>query len=106
MSSPSVLQSEANAVSAVRHLSPGSAAAIAAWLLAIGAGLSALARFETTPGAAGAPPDSRPDALIGVAGSERPLLLMFAHPRCACTHASLAALRQIVEACPGAADVR
>lgn len=63
------------------------------------------ARFENTAGSPGAPVDDWPAATaIGRVGG-RATLLMFVHPQCNCTKASLAELREIVDANPTAADV-
>ena len=72
-------------------------AIIALWVVAVVGGEAMLWRYQLTPGAqAAAAPRSWPadSSLPGHAG--RPLLLMVAHPQCACTRASLNELRRLI----------
>lgn len=66
--------------------------AVAAWLTLVALGLGALAYFAGTPGSAGHPPPRWPALEGAPLGPEvqGPRLLVFAHPRCACTRATLA----------------
>jgi len=69
--------------------------AIALWVAALGIGFLALWRYEATPGARGGPPGQWPatsaiEPLQGVS-----TLVMFAHPQCVCTRASLAELARL-----------
>lgn len=69
---------------------------VVVWLLGLGIALAALWRYKSTPGPAAHAPTTWPptSALARVEG--RPTLVMFAHPGCACTRASLAELRALV----------
>ena len=59
------------------------------WLLVVGAGMAMLTRYDNTPGLSGQPPKQWPEE----SGLPRPdgtsTLVMFGHPRCPCTRASL-----------------
>ncbi len=81
-------------------------AAACGWLTAALAGLAIMIDRDVTPGEGAAPPSVYPREVLGPAATDRPTLLMFAHPRCPCTMASLNELRQILQICPDAADVR
>jgi hypothetical protein len=70
-------------------------------LLSIG-GLVALTRYENTPAAATTAQDRWPVDTTLKLDSRRPTLVMFAHPHCPCTRASLAELERLVAQCNGA----
>jgi hypothetical protein len=55
---------------------------------------------------AGQVPVERPAGIGSPLSPERPTLMVFAHPRCPCTRATLTELNDIVAACPGRADLR
>jgi hypothetical protein len=81
--------------------------ALALWLaLSIG-GLALLAWHASVPGSAASPPATWPDDL-GIDNEllgrdpTRPLLLLFAHPHCPCTRATLGELEKIAARRPGA----
>src|SRR5216683_4371222 len=71
------------------------------WLGAIGAAFWSFETYKTTPG------ERREAPLQWPAGSEirrdssRPILLLFAHPYCPCTRASLGELVEILGRCQG-----
>lgn len=66
------------------------------WAGAIGAGLRMLVNYETSPGSVGLVSGSWPaDSSIALA-KDYPILLMFAHPQCPCTRASVAELAQLM----------
>ncbi len=69
---------------------------IAAWFVGIAAALHALMIYKGTSGTAGKTPESWQKNELVALSSEKPLLLMFAHPRCPCTRASLGELEQLV----------
>ena len=76
-------------------------ALIGGWLLLLVLGMAALAFHGSQPGeAADAPPEwptaSRLQRAVG-----QPTLLLFAHPECPCTRASLAELARLLVRCPG-----
>lgn len=67
-----------------------------AWLVAVAFGLRVLLNYEATPGHIGTVPQTwRTDARMERATDE-PTLVMFAHPRCPCTRASISELAQIM----------
>jgi hypothetical protein len=73
----------------------------AAWTLVIFAGMLALLHYSTSPGPDVASPATWPaDSRISL-DSNLPTLLVFAHPHCPCTRASLAELNRLVSNCPG-----
>lgn len=67
-----------------------------AWLAAALGGLHLLRQYEATPGAADKALDQWPAASSMVRGRELPTLVMFAHPRCPCTRASIAELATLL----------
>ncbi len=72
--------------------------AVATWALAVTAGLAGLHSYEATPGNPGVPYPRWPDGdrIRPVPGL--PNLVLFAHPECPCTRASLGELARILEA--------
>jgi hypothetical protein len=76
------------------------------WLAAVLASFVAMIDREVTPGEAAAAPDKYPDGILPPRSADRATLVMFAHPRCPCTSASMDELSQILQTCPGRADVR
>jgi hypothetical protein len=79
-------------------------AMIAAWSLVVAAGLCAMWRYEADPGDRGAPPTTWP-VQSKIVRDGRPTLLVFAHPLCPCTRATLAELERLVAVCPDPLDV-
>jgi hypothetical protein len=82
-----------------RPREPGRIAKIllVAWLaIAIGIGVFVW-RYKLTPGATADAPEHWPVGAITVPPPEdRPVLVMFAHPKCSCTRASLATLTKLL----------
>jgi hypothetical protein len=71
--------------------------AAAAWLAAIAGGFAILWVYKSTPGAErGAPPVRWPAASAVARSAQRATLLLFAHPRCVCTRASMAELARLM----------
>ncbi len=71
-------------------------AAVFVWTIAVGAGVGRIWKYKNTPGAATAAPATWPgSALISPPGQTT--LVMFVHPRCPCSRASLTELSQIME---------
>jgi hypothetical protein len=68
----------------------------AAWLLALGYGMRVLFKYETTPGASGPAAMRWPATSILPRDFDKPTLVMFAHPHCPCTRASIGELAQIM----------
>ena len=62
------------------------------WLGVVGAGLGVLWGFENRPGVAAHPPAQWPSSSRLEPATDRPTLVMLAHPRCSCTRASIGEL--------------
>jgi hypothetical protein len=77
-------------------------AAAATWALALGSGLSVLHSFEAAPGRTGPPRPRWPGETRVRPEPGRPNIVLFAHPRCPCTQASLEELARIMESHRGA----
>ncbi len=76
------------------------------WLGVVGIGLSWMWAYEATPGEVTTslthwPAESRIER-----NPDRPTLVVFAHPRCPCTRATISELALIVAHCPERVDVR
>jgi hypothetical protein len=71
--------------------------AIAAWALLVGASLIALFEYKGRPGSDGHPSVAWPEAAGLERATDRPTLLMFIHPECPCTRASIEELALIVD---------
>jgi hypothetical protein len=71
--------------------------AAAAWLVAVGSGFAILWRYKTAPAERiGAAPAQWPAGTAVARSTERATLLLFAHPRCTCTRASVSELARIM----------
>ena len=68
----------------------------ATWLAALAFGGRTLFRYETTPGRVGSVAPTWPSVSIVPRQTDKPTLLMFAHPHCPCTRASIGELAQIM----------
>jgi hypothetical protein len=68
----------------------------ATWLAALALGGRTLFKYETTPGPVGLTASTWPSASIVPRHEDKPTLLMFAHPHCPCTRASMGELAQIM----------
>ena len=75
------------------------------WACAVVAGLGYLVWYSNTPGTTGAPPRDWPAGSAMQPNTERSTLMMFIHPQCPCTQASLEELSRIIARCKGLADV-
>jgi hypothetical protein len=67
----------------------------AVWLVITASGLLLLVDYDSKPGALASPPRSWPSEVSLVRNSAKPTLLMFLHPRCPCSWASLNELARI-----------
>lgn len=67
-----------------------------AWLLAVCGGLAFLCRYSNTPGDLKVPPSIWPAQSSIERNPERATLLVFAHPHCPCTRATLAELERLL----------
>ncbi len=65
------------------------------WIATVAFGLRTLFQYENTPGRVGALPRAWPASQIE-RSSDRPTLVMLAHPHCPCTRASVGELAQIM----------
>lgn len=73
------------------------AVGVASWLLALGAGFALVHAEMATPGEAHAAPATWPSEAILTLETSAPTLLVFAHPKCPCTRATL---RQLASLAP------
>jgi hypothetical protein len=73
----------------------------ALWLGAAGVGLGLLAAYDSLPGVERAPIDRWPAGGSIPLSSRGGTLVLFAHPHCPCTRASLGELEEIVARCQG-----
>lgn len=71
------------------------------WLAAIGVGTHVLLMHAHTPGSPALAPGLWPQKSRLLPATGQPTLVMFAHPRCPCTQASLAELDQLMTAHQG-----
>lgn len=69
------------------------------WLVAVGFGLWVLFDYQMTPGAVSALPQHWPAGTTLPRNPEKPTLVMFVHPHCACSRASLHELQVLVTHC-------
>jgi hypothetical protein len=72
------------------------------WLLAVFCGLGILWQYSGTPGASTRPPERWPVSSGLQLSSSGKTLVMFLHPHCPCSRASLTELARIVAQCHGA----
>src|SRR5271155_1113155 len=61
----------------------------AVWFAAVGSGLWAMFAYETTPGVVSSLRERWPDGTALQRDPRRPTLVMFVHPHCPCSRASL-----------------
>ncbi len=71
----------------------------AAWSVAVGSGLWAMFEYEMTPGAVSASPDRWPAGSALRLDPRCPTLVMFVHPHCPCSRASLHELLVLTTHC-------
>ncbi|HWD93189.1 MAG TPA: hypothetical protein VG938_12665 [Verrucomicrobiae bacterium] len=80
---------------------PSTLIAVVLWLSAVVMGMALILRHANTPGAQSETPLHWPMGSRISLASNQPTLIMFAHPRCPCTRASLAELDSLVANCRG-----
>jgi hypothetical protein len=68
----------------------------AVWLAAAATGLWVLWRYDNTPGGAAQAPDRWPAATSIARATDRPTLVVLAHPHCSCTRASIGELAETI----------
>lgn len=76
------------------------------WLLLVAAGMRSLTEYANRPGDAGEPCPTWPTLSRVSHGTNTPTLVMFAHPRCPCTRASIGELAVLMAQCEGRLDAR
>jgi hypothetical protein len=76
---------------------------VVGWALCVGVGFFELYRYAATPGDDDAPPVVWP-ADSAIARDGRPTLLVFVHPMCPCSRATLSELERLLAACRNQAD--
>lgn len=79
---------------------------LAAWGLAVAGGMLLMAAYAASPGEAGAPPVRWPAGTAIPLDGRRPTLLIFVHPRCPCSRASLDELAALLDRCGGRVAAR
>jgi hypothetical protein len=77
----------------------------AAWLLASATGLLLLADYDSKPGGAAHPPLQWPGGVSLQRNPLKPALILFLHPHCPCSRASVSELARLVRSHPGAFDI-
>lgn len=78
-----------------------SAIGMSVWGIAIGAGMLLMHAYVSRPGNPGTPPERWPVHSRMKRDRARPQLLIFLHPRCPCSRASVAELAEILAGCAG-----
>jgi hypothetical protein len=66
------------------------------WLLAIGVGIAMTLNYQNTSGQAGTTPEHWPSGTQIKLDAKRDTLIMFAHPQCPCTRASMDELNHLL----------
>lgn len=77
------------------------------WLAAAGAGLFGLSLYQNTAGAPFNVPPRWPQGagMVAPAGPARPTLMLFVHPKCPCSRATIEELNRLLARAPGKANV-
>jgi hypothetical protein len=88
-----------------RNCSVGALVLVAGWFAVIATTLAVVANYSNTPGREGTAPPDWPTQSRVTLDAHRPTLLMFAHPHCPCTRASLGELDSLLARCPGQLSV-
>lgn len=73
---------------------------IGTWFCGVMSGFSYLLYYDATPDQGAEPPTQFTEQLASAIDRERPRLLLFAHPRCPCTRATLNTLAEIIAGSP------
>src|SRR5450756_1522662 len=66
------------------------------WLLAAGTGFALILNYQSASGRTGTAPEHWPAAAQITHDSQRDTLIMFAHPQCSCTRASMEELNRLL----------
>jgi hypothetical protein len=91
-------------MAADRDASPGLLAAAILWLVLVVAGMATLWVYASTPGPAARADSTWPSGAFA-RDARRPTLVMFLHPQCACSRASVAELARLMAHAQGRARV-
>ena len=81
------------------------AAGIVTWLLTIGGGLGMLWAYADTPGPAAATSASWPAGASFTRNTRGPVLVLFLHPHCPCSRATIGELARLLAGAPAPAAV-
>jgi hypothetical protein len=81
-----------------------SALAVTVWMASVASGMTVLWQYKNTAGADAAAPSDWPRASTIAQRAGRPTLVMFAHPRCPCTRASVSELARLMSQVHGQLD--
>jgi hypothetical protein len=73
--------------------------AVAMWCLGVGLGVSHMLTFQLTPAPAGGAAERWPEGSHLPAPRSQPTLVVFVHPRCACSRATMAELSRLEAEC-------
>jgi hypothetical protein len=73
------------------------------WLPAVGIGAHSLLNYSNTPGRLAAPPAQWPSGAISHLDANHATLVVFAHPQCPCSRATIGELANIMARYPGKA---
>lgn len=84
---------------------PGRVVICLLWLSVAGVGAWGLMKYENTPGTVGETPLTWPASSQIKRQPGHPTLIMFAHPHCPCSTASVGELNHLLTHCQGLADV-
>jgi len=76
------------------------------WLATIVTGTYLLLAYANAPGQAGSPPENLPQSSQVPRDTERPTLVMFIHPHCPCSRASVGELAEVMAHCQGAGQCK
>ena len=76
------------------------------WLLAVGTGFAVLLNYQNASGLAGLAPQHWPAGNPMTLDHDHDTLIMFAHPQCPCTRASLEELNRLLARSPGKVAAR
>jgi hypothetical protein len=68
----------------------------ATWVSAVAFGAHVLLKYETTPGSVGTTSSRWPSGSVLTRPVDKRMLVMFAHPHCPCTRASIAELAEVM----------
>jgi hypothetical protein len=70
------------------------------WLVVVLGGFAQLQTYKATAGSPGQPPQTWPPGSVVTHDAGRPVLIMFAHPHCPCTRASVSELARLLSRHP------